>query len=90
MVDGVIMTQRDLVLRIVRANKPATDIEVCKLASKPPITARAFLALRMISAKILDNKLRRVVVKEENSAVGIVSDTDMFRAVQDFHWDADE
>ncbi len=85
-----IMTQRDIVVKIVGANKSAADIKVGEIASKPLITVPTDLTLRMISKKMLDNKVRRVVVEERNNPVGIVSDTDLFRVVEEFGWDSEE
>ncbi|MFQ6021513.1 MAG: isocitrate dehydrogenase (NADP(+)) [Acidiferrobacterales bacterium] len=85
-----IMTQRDIVVKIVSANRSAANIKVGEIASKPLVTVSANLTLRMVSKTMADNRIRRVIVEAKNTPVGIVSETDLFRIVEEFGWDAED
>jgi isocitrate dehydrogenase len=85
-----IMTQRDIVMKIVGANKSAANVQVSEIASKPLITVVADLSLPMVSQTMVENKVRRVVVSSNDEPVGIVSETDLFRIVEEFGWEPEE
>jgi len=38
------------------------------------------------SAKIVERRVRRLVVEKNGQPVGIISDTDLFRTVEEFGW----
>ncbi|MFQ5936697.1 MAG: isocitrate dehydrogenase (NADP(+)) [Acidiferrobacterales bacterium] len=85
-----IMTQRDIVMKILGANKSAATVKVGEIASKPLISVPADLSLRSVSQIMVDHKIRRVVVETNEEPVGIVSDTDLFRIVEEFGWEPEE
>ena len=85
-----IMTQRDIVMKIVGANKSAANVKVSEIASKPLITVVADLSLPMVSQTMVENKVRRVVVSSNDEPVGIVSETDLFHIVEEFGWEPEE
>jgi isocitrate dehydrogenase len=85
-----IMTQRDIVMKIVGANKSAANVKVSEIASKPLITVAADLSLPMVSQTMVENKVRRVVVESNDEPVGIVSETDLFHIVEEFGWEPEE
>jgi len=90
--DGLwaIMTQRDIVKRIVHANRSPARAKVAEIATKPLITVPVDLSLHECSAKMLEANIRRVVVEQNGVPVGIVSDTDLFRMVDQFGWEPEE
>lgn len=85
-----IMTQRDIVTKIVGANKSAANVKVSEVASRPLITVPSDLTLRLVSQTMIDNRVRRVVVESNDQPVGIVSETDLFRIVEEFGWEPEE
>jgi isocitrate dehydrogenase len=85
-----IMTQRDVVARIVHANRSPARVKVDEIASKPLITVPIDMSLADCSSKMIDARVRRVVVERNGQPIGIVSDTDIFRAVEMFGWAPDE
>ncbi len=90
--DGLwgIMTQRDVVARIVHANRSPGEVSVSEIASKPLVTVPADTSLYECSSRMLESNIRRLVVVKNDAPVGIVSDTDVFRTVDDFGWSAEE
>ncbi len=85
-----IMTQRDIVMKIVGANKSAANVKVSEIASQPLVTVPSDLSLRRVSQTMIDNRVRRVVVESNEQPVGIVSETDLFRIVEEFGWEPEE
>ncbi|MDH3688233.1 MAG: isocitrate dehydrogenase (NADP(+)) [Gammaproteobacteria bacterium] len=85
-----IMTQRDIVTKILGANKSPSNVPVTSITSKPLITVPPDLTLRLISKTMMDNNIRRVAVQDKGIPVGVVSETDLFRIVEEFGWDPEE
>ncbi len=86
--DGVwgIMTQRDVVSRIVHANRSPAKVKVEEIATMPLVTVPVDMSLYDCSAQMIEANIRRVVVSQNNVPIGIVSDTDLFRSVEEFGW----
>ena len=89
--DGLwaIMTQRDVVSRIVHANRSPSSVRVEEIATKPLITVPIDMSLYDCSSQMLESNIRRVVVSQNEQPVGILSDTDIFRIVDEFGWVAE-
>ncbi|NIR29473.1 MAG: isocitrate dehydrogenase (NADP(+)) [Gammaproteobacteria bacterium] len=85
-----IMTQRDIVKRIVHANRSPSRVRVEEIATKPLVTVPSDMELHECSAKMLESNIRRVVVEQNGNPVGIVSDTDIFAMVDQFGWEPAE
>jgi len=84
-----IMTKRDVITKIVGANKSTHSSTVDEIASRPLITAPADASLRDVSLMLSENSIRRVVVEAKESPVGVVSDTDLFDIVEELGWGAE-
>jgi len=86
--DGMwgIMTQRDVVSRIVHANRSPANANVEDIATKPLVTVPVDMSLYECSAQMLESRIRRVVITQNEVPIGIVSDTDLFRNVEEFGW----
>ncbi|MDH3637720.1 MAG: CBS domain-containing protein, partial [Gammaproteobacteria bacterium] len=85
-----IMTQRDVVTKIVGGNRSASNVQVSEIATRPLITVPADATLRMVSQAMSTNNVRRVVVTAKGEPVGLVSETDLFRVVEEFGWEKEE
>ena len=81
-----IMTQRDIVSRVVYAKRSTASTTVDDIATRPLITVPFDLSVYECSGRLMDAGIRRVVVAENGVPVGIVSDTDLFRTVDEFGW----
>ncbi len=81
-----IMTMRDVLRRIVSANRSPDEVRVGEIASRPLIYVPPTLGLRECSKLMIDSNIRRAVVSEHGRAVGIISDTDIFQVVEERGW----
>jgi isocitrate dehydrogenase len=81
-----IMTQRDILTRIVNLNRSPAHVSVGEIASKPLITVPVDLPLNECGARMAQKNIRRVVVEQQGVPIGIVSDTDIFWTVEEFGW----
>jgi isocitrate dehydrogenase len=81
-----IMTQRDVVSRIVNANRSPAEVKVGDIATRPLIMVPGHTSLHDCSTRMLVANIRRVVVEQDGVPVGIVSDTDLFRVVDEHGW----
>lgn len=84
-----IMTQRDLLKKVVAADRPLLSVTVGDLASSPLITVSPDTPIKQASIIMLDANIRRAVVMKEGKLVGIVSDTDIFQCVEERGWGPD-
>ncbi len=85
-----IMTQRDIVTKIVSANRSASRIKVNEIATRPLVTVSVDATLQAISMTMAENGIRRVVIEERGAPVGIVSETDLVEIVEEFGWGPEE
>ena len=81
-----IMTQRDIVSKVVYANRPTATTKVDDIATRPLVTVPVDMSLFDCSATMMESGIRRLVIEENGRPVGIVSDTDLFRTVDEFGW----
>lgn len=81
-----IMTKRDVLSKVVAPGKDPEKLRVADLMSSPVITVPPTASLRECSALMLEKGIRRVVVAQGSEIVGIVSDTDIFSAVEERGW----
>ncbi len=85
--DGwAIMTQRDVVKRIVLEQRSPAQVKVAEIASRPLVMLPPGTSLFDCSQKMLAANVRRVIVGETGQPIGIVSDTDIFRWIDRFGW----
>jgi isocitrate dehydrogenase len=81
-----IMTQRDLLKKIVAADRPLLHVTVRDLMTSPLIAVSPDTTIRQCSIIMLDANIRRAAVMKDGKLVGIVSDTDIFQAVEERGW----
>ncbi len=81
-----IMTQRDLLRKIVAADRPLLNVTVGDLMTSPLIAVSPDTSIRQCSIIMLDANIRRAIVMKEGKLAGIVSDTDIFQAVEERGW----
>ncbi len=84
-----IMTQRDLLRKIVAADRPLLNVTVSDLMTSPLITVSPDTTIKQCSIIMLDANIRRAVVMKDGQLVGIVSDTDIFQSVEERGWGPD-
>ncbi|THB75202.1 MAG: isocitrate dehydrogenase (NADP(+)) [Gammaproteobacteria bacterium] len=82
-----IMTQRDVVTRIVSQNRSPKTTTVGEVATKPLVTVPVETTLTECADKMRSADVSRMVVMDaDNKPVGIISDIDIFAAVEYFGW----
>jgi isocitrate dehydrogenase len=84
-----IMTQRDLLRKVIAADRPLLNVTVGDLMTSPLITVSPDTPIKQCSIIMLDANIRRAVVMKGGQLVGIVSDTDIFQAVEEHGWGPD-
>jgi isocitrate dehydrogenase len=84
-----IMTQRDVLKKIVAADRPLFHVTVGDLMSSPLITVSPDTTIKQCSIIMLDANIRRAVVMKGGRLDGIVSDTDIFQSVEERGWGPD-
>jgi isocitrate dehydrogenase len=85
-----IMTQRDVIKKIISANRSPNRVQVGEIASRPVVMVPEETTLLEASSRMVEANIRRVVVGKGGRPVGIVSDTDLFRTVEEFGWAHEE
>jgi isocitrate dehydrogenase len=86
--DGVwgIVTRRDIVAKIVHAGKNPATTRVQDVCSRPVASVPAELSIREAAARISDSDYSRMTVEQNGKIIGIVTETDIFNAVDKFGW----
>ncbi|MES0874197.1 isocitrate dehydrogenase (NADP(+)) [Sinimarinibacterium thermocellulolyticum] len=81
-----ILTRRDIVTRIVRMNKNPATTRVRDICSRPVTSVPAEMSIREAAAMISDTNFSRLPVAQGDKIIGIVTETDIFNAVEKFAW----
>ncbi len=86
-----ILTRRDIVKKIMSANKSPALVKSSEIATTPLITVKMDQDLSSIGALLLEKNIHRVVVvNEKGEPEGLVSENALFRTVEAFGWGDDE
>ncbi len=72
-----IITERDIVRKVVAENKQPGNIPASDIMSSPLMTARPSTNIIDVARIMLKHDIRRLVIKENGSASGIVTDKDL-------------
>ncbi|MBP1467287.1 NADP-dependent isocitrate dehydrogenase [Candidatus Chloroploca sp. M-50] len=78
-----IMTMRDVLKKIVREDRSLDGITVDHIATRPLITIAPEVSLKECARLMLEKNIRRIVVARDNHPIGIISETDIFRSVEE-------
>lgn len=84
-----VMTKRDIISKVVSQGKDPKKLKVREVMSKGLITVPPDCSLRDAAALMVERGIRRVLVSRGGEILGIVSDTDIFRAVEEAGWGTD-
>ena len=85
-----IMTKRDVISKVVSQGKDPQKLKVQDIMTPGLlITVPADCPLREAAALMMEKDIRRVLVTRGGEIIGILSDTDIFRAVEESGWGAD-
>ncbi len=81
-----IMTQRDIMRKIINANRSPARVVVNEIVNRPLVMVSRDTTLTEASSKMLEANIRRVVVGASGTPIGVVSDMDLFRTVEEYGW----
>jgi|GEM_PF-527263 len=81
-----IMTMRDVLKRIVNANRAPEEVLIGEIATRPLIYVAPETSLRDCGELMISKNIRRAVVQHEDRPIGIISDTDIFQVVEERGW----
>ncbi|PIE82779.1 MAG: isocitrate dehydrogenase (NADP(+)) [Candidatus Contendobacter odensis] len=81
-----IMTDRDVLKKIISVNRSPARTQVGEIATRPLVTVHREMSLSEASQKMTDANVRRVIVEMDGNPVGMVTDNDLFRTVEVFGW----
>lgn len=84
-----IMTQRDVISRLVSKNRSPANATVEEIATKPLASVSADTSIHDCAEAMTEANVRRMAVMKDNALVGVISDTDIFAAVEHFGWTAE-
>jgi len=77
-----IVTRKDVVNKVVDPGKDPAQVKVFEIMSKPLITVSPGLALKYCARLFNASGIRRAAVFDGKEIIGILSNTDIFNAVE--------
>ncbi|HQC73129.1 MAG TPA: isocitrate/isopropylmalate family dehydrogenase, partial [Candidatus Competibacteraceae bacterium] len=81
-----IMTDRDVLKKVISANRSPARTQVGEIATRPLVTVKRDMSLSEASGRMVEANVRRVIVEMDGKPVGMVTDNDLFRTVEVFGW----
>jgi CBS domain-containing protein len=77
------ITDRDITVKVVAQGKDASQVKAGELGDGPPVTVDADADAEAVVRVMEQNQIRRVPVLEDKRLVGIVSQADVARKLDD-------
>jgi len=74
-----IVTERDLVSKIVAQNKKPSEVKTIEITASPLVVVSPFTPVDEVAEKMTDKKIRRVVVMDLDQPLGIITVTDFVK-----------
>jgi len=81
-----IVTQRDIVTKVLGPNRSVDDVTVGEIANRELFSIPPDTPLQMIAESLRHHNVRRLVVENKRVPIGIVSQTDLIHVVEEFGW----
>jgi isocitrate dehydrogenase len=81
-----IMTKRDVLRKVIVPNRSPANIRVDDIASRYLVTCERDTPLLHVARQMLNNGIRRIVVMEGSQPLGIITEADLFRLVEESGW----
>jgi isocitrate dehydrogenase len=81
-----IMTRRDIVTKIVHANRSTASSKVKDIASRPLFAVPAETTIREAAKLLAEKNFSRLAISQGDKVIGIVTETDIFNSVERFGW----
>jgi len=74
-----IVTEKDLISKIIVANKKSSELMAREIMTSPIIDVSSLTPVDEIAQKMIDKKIRRVVVIDDGLPLGIITVTDFVK-----------
>jgi signal-transduction protein with cAMP-binding, CBS, and nucleotidyltransferase domain len=81
-----IITDRDIITRVVSKGLDATKVEVDQVMTSPLVTIEDDASLDEAAKRMAEHNVRRLVVERDHQKVGIISESDMVRVDSELHF----
>ncbi len=81
-----IMTKRDVLRKIIVPSRQPGSMTVDEIANRYLITCTRDTPLPQVARQMMNNGIRRIVVMENSQPLGIITEADLFRLVEQFGW----
>ncbi len=79
-----IVTERDLVDKIVAGASDPSKVTVAEMMTAPLVTIDATAPLIDAARRMVEKRVKRLIVTEHDKIIGIVSQTDLVQSMTDF------
>ena len=79
-----ILTERDMVEKIVAGAMDPNKVTVADLMTAPLVTIEASAPLMDAARRMIEKQVKRLVVTEHDKIIGIISQTDLVQSMIDF------
>jgi len=79
-----ILTRRDIITKVVRNNKSPAGMKVGELATRPLFSVPAETSIHEAAAILSDKGFSRITISQGEKIIGIVTETDIFNAVEKY------
>jgi CBS domain-containing protein len=84
-----IVTERDLVSKIVAQNKRPSEVKTSDITVSPLVIVSSLTPTDEVAKKMVDKKIRRVVVMDSDQALGIITVTDFVKHMHEMLADSE-
>lgn len=83
-----ILTKHDILGKVVAASRDPVQVRVGEVMTSPLVSVDLDCSARRCAALMMQNHIRRLPVVQNGQPIGIVSDSDVFDALLNFHTEA--
>ena len=81
-----ILTDRDIIKKVIAQGLNPKNVRGGEVMSSPLISISDNVSVQEAADKMRDNKIRRLVVKNQGNVVGIISESDIVRVEPELHF----
>ncbi|MDE1829954.1 MAG: CBS domain-containing protein [Thaumarchaeota archaeon] len=74
-----IISERDMVSKVVAQNKRPLEIKTTELMSSPLVIVSPMTPVDEVAEKMITNRIRRIIVSDDKQALGIITVTDFVK-----------
>ncbi|HYW03828.1 MAG TPA: isocitrate dehydrogenase (NADP(+)) [Gammaproteobacteria bacterium] len=84
--DWGIMTHRDVLSRVMQANRNSAEVRVREIATRPLLKVDSDCPLNECVESMMKHNVRRLVVERDGEISGIATESDLMQSVEQFGW----